>query len=349
MNETILEELYKTLPLKERQGTGGMKFKYIPNENVIDRMNKTFKGDWSTIVTHKEIIEDQLLIEVLVTASNPDTQVQFSHTGFSSQPIARYREGVNAGKIVDIGNIYKSALAKAIVNACTRWGVGLFKETNVYNTVDDVVDTVAASPVLPPAPPVSVPSAPIVNQQPVNVIPPVVAAPVTQPNVPVVPTQRVVTSSTVLTQAVPPPPVAAPSNVAVPVAQIPVVELPKVPVPNQEMAPPVPVMPPVNIQPVLPIPPVVNAFVPPAPVVNTVPSTPGIPFATQPTDSAGISDVQCVALNGILDMQKIEYGVLAKEAFDERGISRQVPLKEELNYDDAVVIIKYGNDKFRKR
>lgn len=325
MNETILKELYKTLPLKERQGTGGMKFKYIPNENVIDRMNKTFKGSWSTNVTHKEIIEDQLLMEVLVTVSDPDTEVQFSHTGFSSQPIARYKEGVNAGKIVDIGNIYKSALAKAIVNACTRWGVGLFKETNVYGTDDNVVNTPSVS--APAAAPIVLPPAPVVNQQPVNVIPPVA-----QPNTPVIPTQKVVTSSTVLTQAVTPAP---------PIVQTPVVELPKVPVPNQEMVAPIAVVQPVPTQPIIPV--------PPAPVINNIPSTPNVPFAAQPTESMGISDVQCVALNGILDMQGIEYDVLAKEAFGARGISKLIPLKEELNYDDAVVIIKYGNDKFRKR
>lgn len=334
MNELILEELYKTLPLKERQGTGGMKFKYIPNEKVIDRMNKVFKGSWSTNVTYKEIIEDQLIMEVLVTVSDPDTEVQFSHTGFSSQPIARYKDGVNAGKIVDLGNIYKSALAKAIVNACTRWGVGLFKETNVYGT-GDVVSTVST-----PAAPVGVPAAPVNVPFP----PPVAAALVAPPNVPVIPTKRVVTSSTVLTQAVPPASIDVPQQ---PIVQAPVVELPKVPVPNQEIVVPIPVVQPV--QPVLPVPPTVNTVVSPAPLVNNIPTTPSVPFATQPTESMGISDVQCVALNGILDMQKIEYDVLAKEAFDEREISKPIPRKEELNYEDAVVIIKYGNDKFRKR
>jgi len=346
MNELILEELYKTLPLKERQGTGGMRFKYIPNENVIDKMNKVFKGNWSTNVTYKEIIEDQLIMEVLVTVSDPDTEVQFSHTGFSSQPIARYKEGVNAGKIVDLGNIYKSALAKAIVNACTRWGVGLFKETNVYGT-DDVVSTPSV-----PAAPVGVPPVSVNVSSPPPIAAPIAAPPVAPPNVPVIPNQRVVTSSTVLTQAVPPAPIDVPQQ---PIVQAPVVELPKVPVPNQEtvvpilqeVVAPIPVVQP--IQSVLPVPPAVNTVVSPPPLVNSVPSTPSVPFAAQPTEVMGISDVQCVALNGILDMQGIEYGVLAKEAFDERGISKPIPRKEELNYEDAVVIIKYGNDKFRKR
>jgi hypothetical protein len=258
---------------------------------------------------------------------------------------------VNAGKIVDIGNVYKSALAKAIVNACTRWGVGLFKEKNAY----DVYDVVSEAPAPISAPPVQVnppqpPQVPVVNQQPLPVVP----APAQPITVPVIPTERVVTSSAVLTQAVPPAPV---NVVPVPtpvvetpvVVETPAVELPKVPIPNQAIpAPPAqqPVAAPplVNTAPAVSIPPV-----PPVPLVNTIPSTPAVPFATQPTETMGISDVQCVALNGILDMQGIEYDVLAKEAFENRGISKQIPTKEQLNYDDAVVIIKYGNDKFRKR
>jgi len=323
MDELILEKLYKTFPLKERHGTGGMKFKYIPNENVIDRMNKVFKGNWSTIVVDKKIIEDQLLIEVLVSVLDPDTKIQFSHTGFGSQPVARYKDGTNIGKIVDIGNVYKSALAKAIVNACTRWGVGLFKETNVYN-IDDIPDNklpIDTSVVLP-------------TQSENGKVSPQTELKKTSSNIPVIPTQKVVTSSTTLTQDVPPQPI----NVPAPkVVQESTIVLPKVPIPNNEqtvIASPNTVMP---------------VGIPQQPAINTVPSTPEVPFATQPTESMGISDVQCVALNGILDMHGIEYDVLAKEAFAEKGISRPIPKKEELNYDDAVVIIKYGNDKFRKR
>jgi len=347
MHETILEELYKTFPLKERQGTGGMRFKYIPNENVIDRMNQVFKGDWSTEVTHKEIIEDQLLIEVVVTVLNPDNGMLFSHTGFSSQPIARYKGAVNTDKIVDIGNIYKSALAKAIVNACTRWGLGLFKEANVYN-VDEInseVPPVVTTQAPPPLPPIN--PAPV-SVSAVNISPPVpvnVPTPAPVPNIPVIPTQKVVTNSTTLTQTIPQIPV----NAQAPAAAV----LPTIPAPNPELVTaaqhttPPPVVPtPVAAPAAAPI---VNAAIPQLPLVNTSPSTPAVPFATQPTGETNISDVQCVALNGILDMQGIEYEVLATEAFQEKGISKAVPTKEKLNYDDAVVIIKYGNDKFRKR
>ena len=186
-----------------------------------------------------------------------------------------------------------------------------------------------------------------------------VTPPPVQPNTPVIPTQRVVTNSTVLTQEIPTPlppqtfptiptNIETPVGIIAPVAVDPTtaVVLPTIPAPNPES---VTVAQYTTPTPVVSIPPAPQAAIPPPPVVNTVPSTSSIPFATQPTGAMGISDVQCVALNGILDMQSIEYNVLAKEAFESRGISKQIPSKEELNYDDAVVIIKYGNDKFRKR
>jgi hypothetical protein len=347
MNETILEELCKPLPIKERKGTGGMMFKYIPNEYVIERMNKVFKGNWSTDVISKEIMEDQVVIEVLVTVLDSDTGVTFQHTGFSSQTIARYRDGVNQGKPVDLGNIFKSALAKAIVNACTRWEVGLFKEPE--NEVVPVVVPQVAAPTLP-VNLVPVNPAPI-NPAPVN--PPVINVPIPAPvpNIPVIPTQRVVTNSTTLTQAVPPAPInvpapPAPVNVQVPPAAV----LPTIPAPNPELVTVAQYTTPPVVAPVAPVAQPMVPPVPPAPpVINTIPVTPSVPFATQPTGATNISDVQCVALNGILDMQGIEYEVLATEAFQERGITKPIPNKEELNYDDAVVIIKYGNDKYRKR
>jgi len=339
MNESMLKELCEPLPIKERKGTGGMMFKYIPNEYVIERMNKVFNGNWSTDVISKEVIEDQVLIEVLVTVMDIENNATFQHTGFSSQAIARYKDGVHVGKPVDIGNIFKSALAKAIVNACTRWGVGLFKEE------DKSVGVATQTPL--PIPPV-------------NVAP--VSTPVSIPTptpIPVIPTQKVVTNSTMLTQGIPAPPVNVQPNIVEPVV------LPTIPAPNPELVTvaqyttppampilpvPAPALPPV-VQPVAapPAPPTINAAIPAPPVVNAIPDTPAVPFATQPTGATNISDVQCVALNGILDMQGIEYEVLATEAFQERGIAKPIPEKEKLNYDDAVVIIKYGNDKFRKR
>ena len=105
--------------------------------------------------------------------------------------------------------------------------------------------------------------------------------------------------------------------------EAPVDNIPKIPVPITETAPVV------------------------APSEIAAPPTPDLPFSTQPNGDH-ISDVQRVALNGILNMRNIEYESLAQEAFEAKGMSKDIPIKEDLSYEDAVVIIKFGNDKYRK-
>lgn len=295
-----LNKLYEELPLKERKGQGNMIFKYVANEDVIDRMNKVFNGNWSTEVKHKEIVEDQVLVEVLVTAEDSETNMLYSHTGFGSQQIMRYKDGPNSGKIIDISNGFKSALSKAIVSACTRWGVGLFKESwgagpvGVSNTPNT------------PAPMPNVPAVP-------NPTPQIPVNPNPAPPAPANP------------QLAPPPTFTVPAGPNMPVSNS--VSVAQTPVENNPA----------------PLPPTPNP-----PVVNAVPSTPEVPFTDRNEDLIGFSDVQRVALNGILNMRGIKYNDLAKEAFEAKGIDKPIPPKESLNYEDAVVIIKYGNDKYRK-
>jgi hypothetical protein len=63
-----------------------------------------------------------------------------------------------------------------------------------------------------------------------------------------------------------------------------------------------------------------------------------------------ISDVQRAALHSILQMQKISYEDLVTEAFQANGIVKNpIPQVDQLSYDEAVHVVKYGNDKFRKR
>ena len=63
-----------------------------------------------------------------------------------------------------------------------------------------------------------------------------------------------------------------------------------------------------------------------------------------------ISDVQKAALMGILNLKGVEYTTLVSEAFEANSISKgEVPSIDELTYQEAVAVVKYGNDKFRKR
>ena len=355
MHEDIMDKLYETFVLSSRQGQGGMTFKYVPNEDVINRMNKVFSGDWSTSINFRDIVDDQVILEVEVSVIDPDTGIRHSHTGFGSQQIMRYNSGQNKGKIIDIGNGYKGALAKAIVNACTRWGVGLYKESNptmapavaapapvaVPTPLPPVPNTVVAPPVALPIMTVVPPVAqPITTATPPPVpMPPTTAAPV----LPTEPTTASPTPSPYAIETTAPPVVAAPSMPAPPTVEPVVVETVTTFAPP--IAPEQPVSANINLQ---------QEAVPeipklPIPAMDVAPITPELPLSRdEGLSGIGISDVQKVALNGILTMNSAEYAPLAEEAFAANGINKPVPSREDLNYEEAVVVIKFGNDKFRK-
>lgn len=89
---------------------------------------------------------------------------------------------------------------------------------------------------------------------------------------------------------------------------------------------------------------IVTPSIPPIPV-NSVPDNKVI--GTQTT----ISDVQKAALQSILNIQGVEYSELVKGAFTSRNITLpdNIPTMDDLSYDEAVIVVKYGNDNFRKR
>lgn len=339
MREDIMKELYKTFKLSSRKGTGGMMFKYVPNEDVITRMNKVFKGNWSTVVIHKDVIEDQVLVEVQVTVVDPDTSENYIQTGFGSSQIARYNSGPNESKIIDIGNAYKGSLSKAIVNACTRWGVGLVKESNPYD--EDDITVVADAPKETVVPPV-MPTMPVSEPAPAVIIPSTTAVPVpipfvqhdtAAPNVVLPPTTFCPPTMVVAPQTVGPPPIVETTTTFSPPV-----------VPNQQVSAHI------EVNQAAPIA-ATTQDIPkvPVPASPAIPITPDLPFSKdEGLGGIGISDVQRVALNGILTMNNVDYVELAKEAFEANGINKDVPNKENLSYDEAVVVIKFGNDKYRK-
>jgi hypothetical protein len=61
-----------------------------------------------------------------------------------------------------------------------------------------------------------------------------------------------------------------------------------------------------------------------------------------------ISDIQFAALCSILKIGGVSYEELAAEAFSVKGINKTVPPKRKLTYEEAVVVVRYGNRKYRK-
>ncbi len=206
MHEKTLEELYKTFKLKARAGQGGKTFKYVPSSDIMDRMNKIFKGNWSTEVVKSEIIGDQVLVLVRVMAKDPNEEggIVYFHEGYASHPLAKFSGGAKQGQIIDAGNSYRSAMSKAVKAAVTKWGVGLYLEG------DDSESTTTEE---------AAPTGPVGYNPP----------PATRPENPVIPPKAPVVAKTTASTSVPP-------SVGADISYIPPVETTKAPPMN---APPV--------------------------------------------------------------------------------------------------------------
>lgn len=90
------------------------------------------------------------------------------------------------------------------------------------------------------------------------------------------------------------------------------------------------------------------------PQMPSMPTAPPIPMSKVGVINTGepeyISDVQRAALQSILSIKGVDYEPLAKEAFEFNGLpTSSIPDPDKLSYQEAVYVIKYGNDKFRKR
>ena len=158
MKTEVMSQLTAAFNLKERKGVGNTLFKYVATEDILERMNTVFKGNWSTEVRTVDTFEDQVVVCVRVWVLDPETNQLFWHDGHASHPIQRFTSGSNAGKAMDVGNTYKAAVSKAIKTAVTRWGVALFLEddaepevkaaTPAFAGFSDLIPGVQSAPAL---------------------------------------------------------------------------------------------------------------------------------------------------------------------------------------------------------
>lgn len=118
MREEILNGFYDKLNVKTRPGRGG-NYSYVTADDVTDRMNRLFKGNWSTMVIFQDVIGGNVIVRVRVEVTNDEDGKVYSHEGFGGQ---------KEDPAAEAGNVFKSAYSKAIVSACRRWGVGLYLE-----------------------------------------------------------------------------------------------------------------------------------------------------------------------------------------------------------------------------
>ena len=122
LNENTCDTLRKPLASFTRRGQGG-NFSYHKGSDVIRRLNEAFGHSWSSEKLEAEVIEDQVLMLVSISVFAEGDVI--THQGYGSADIAR---GRNDGKIVNIGNTYKSAFTNALKKAAEQFGIGLGDE-----------------------------------------------------------------------------------------------------------------------------------------------------------------------------------------------------------------------------
>jgi hypothetical protein len=132
MDNSILVELYKQFPnVRERRGQGNKTFKYVASNDIIDRMNRVFQGNWSVEVIAAKELDTDVLVHVRVTVfdQQPNGPVMgYVQEAFASHPLAKFSTGDKQGQVIDRGNSYRAAHSKALKAAVARWGVGLYMD-----------------------------------------------------------------------------------------------------------------------------------------------------------------------------------------------------------------------------
>jgi hypothetical protein len=293
----------------------------------------------------QEIVGENIIVRVRVSVFDRDTGTFSKQEGFGGAPNDARAEA---------GNPYKAAYSKALKDACKKWGLGLSLELEEESSeqlppgyvgkeygVPPTQEAPAPTPQAPPAQDTQLaPEARHLAQ------PPASGGLPTPPSVSMAPTpqDQVVQESVTLQQAPPEAPPEAPPAPTPPApeapAAAPVPPAPQAPTPATEQVPP-PTQQPAAPSQGLPTPPQVS-------LSKEMPMSKTATISTGEPDR--ISDVQKAALHGILSYKGVEYNELVKEAFEANGIVKNpIPAAEDLTYQEAVCVVKYGNDKFRRR
>ena len=100
---------------KHREGRNGKKLDYVEVQNYVDRLNEAFTYEWSFELTRREIIGEQIVVEVKLTAAG------LTKTGLGGAAITR---GEDNKTVIALGDDIKIAEADGLKRACRLLGVG---------------------------------------------------------------------------------------------------------------------------------------------------------------------------------------------------------------------------------
>lgn len=308
MDKTILDALYEDFEVSIKPGRGN--YKYVKTSLVIDRLNKVFKGNWSTHVVRSEMIGDEILVHVQVCTKDDNGRDLSCHDGFGS---AKKFQGT------ELGNLYKSAKSKAIKDAVKNWGVALFLDDDDNSSSAPSASSSGSFP----------PSQPMVTGDPV--MPTVASTPTPVASVPTVST--------------PPAGNVPPTNVQAPVDQVVTPVTPPVASAHPTSAP-LPSVPPAatNTMPTPPSTPTNTAGAPtglPTMGVTAHSATGGDTTLTK------ITNVQEVAIQSKLDHKGLDFAATAKEMFESTGrdVGTAPATLKDLSYQDALGMVNFVTNK----
>lgn len=117
---TILTQRTPPEEIRERQGKGGMKFKYIAHSYVTELLNNAFQWDWDFIIVSHQILEDEVIVECALTVRTPNGQT-ITKQQFGGSDIKRDRNG----KLLSIADDLKAAASDGLKKAGSLLGIGL--------------------------------------------------------------------------------------------------------------------------------------------------------------------------------------------------------------------------------
>jgi hypothetical protein len=139
MNKEIIQILKRPFGqelIKHRRGPEGKQFDYVEVQNYVDRLNEAFDHDWSFELTSREVIEEQIIVEVKLTAAG------LIKTGLGGTAITRRKDD---SSIISLADDMKKAEADGLKRACRLLGIG----GELYATEQDDDAGIISSP--PPA------------------------------------------------------------------------------------------------------------------------------------------------------------------------------------------------------
>lgn len=116
MNEKIIAILKRPFGqdlIKHRRANDGTQLAYVEISHYLDRLDEAFGHDWSYELTRREILAEEIIVEVKLTAAG------LVKTGLDGVGITRHN-----GVMVSAADDAKMAEAGALRRACRLFGIG---------------------------------------------------------------------------------------------------------------------------------------------------------------------------------------------------------------------------------